>query len=71
MVTSGRQNTLTAAFSKTWTCLRMAGWPARAGVLERASMTRMLFRSVQFREANCLSDVAPSAADVASSARTR
>jgi hypothetical protein len=62
MVTSGRQNTLRPEFSKTWTCLRMAGWPARAGVLERASIARMLFRSVQFREKTCFSDVAPSSA---------
>ena len=60
MVTSGRQNTLRAEFSKTWTSLRMAGWPARTGVLERASITRMLFRSVQFREATRFTDVAPS-----------
>ena len=70
MVTSGRQNTLTGAFSKTWTCLRMAGWPARAGVLERASITRMLFRSVQFREATRLSDV-PSPTDTPTSAPAR
>jgi hypothetical protein len=38
----------------------MAGWPARAGALERASITRMLFRSVQFCEATRFSDVAPS-----------
>jgi len=60
MVTSGRQNTLRAEYSKTWTCLRMAGWPARAGAFERASITRMLNRSVQFCEATCFSDVAPS-----------
>jgi hypothetical protein len=71
MVTSGRQNTLRAEFSKTWTCLRMAGWPARAGVLEQASITRMLFRSVQFCEATCHSDVAPSAAEAPASAPTR
>ena len=59
MVTSGRQNTLRAEFSKTWTCLRLAGWPAQAGALERASIARMLFRSVQFREATWCSDVAP------------
>jgi hypothetical protein len=35
----------------------MAGWPARAGALERASITRMLFRSVQFRAAACCSDI--------------
>ena len=62
MVTSGRQNTLRAEFSKTWTCLRMAGWPARAGAFERAVITRMLFRSVQFREATRFTDV-PSSAD--------
>jgi hypothetical protein len=71
MVTSGRQNTLTAEFSKTWTCLRMAGWPARAGALERASITRMLFRSVQFCESTCLSDVAPLTADAPSGASAR
>ena len=60
MVTSGRQNTLRAEFSKTWTCLRMAGWPGRAGALERASITRMLFRSVHFCEATWRSDIAPS-----------
>jgi hypothetical protein len=48
----------------------MAGWPARAGVLERASITRMLFRSVQFREETRFSDVAP-ASDVPSGVRTR
>ncbi len=63
MVTSGRQNTLRAAFSKTWTCFRLAGWHAQAGAFERASITRMLFRSVQFREATWCSDVAPAASD--------
>jgi hypothetical protein len=63
MVTSGRQNTLRAELSKTWTCLRLTGWPAQAGALERASIARMLFRSVQFREATWCSDVAPAAAD--------
>jgi hypothetical protein len=48
----------------------MAGWPARAGVLERASITRMLFRSVQFREATRLSDV-PSSPDTPTSASAR
>jgi hypothetical protein len=57
MVTSGRQNTLAPEFSKKWTCLRMAGWPARAGALERASIARMLFRSVQFRAATWRSDI--------------
>jgi hypothetical protein len=57
MVTSGRQNTLGAEFSKTWTCLRMAGWPGRAGALERDTIARMLFRSVQFRAATWRSDV--------------
>ena len=72
MVTSGRQNTLRDEFSKTWTCLRMAGWPARAGALERASITRMLLKSVQFREATHCSDVAPpSLADAPSGATTR
>ena len=71
MVTSGRQNTLRAEFSKTWACLRLAGWPARAGVLERASITRMLFKSVQFCEATRFSDVAPSAADAPSGVSTR
>jgi hypothetical protein len=71
MVTFGRQNTLRPEFSKTWTCLRMAGWPARAGVLERASITRMLFRSVQFCEATRFTDVAPSSADTPSGAATR
>ena len=66
MLTSGRQKTLTAEFSKTWTCLRMAGWPARTGVLERAAITRMLFRSVQFCEATCRSDVAASSTDAPS-----
>jgi len=70
MVTSGRQNTLRAEFSKTWACLRLAGWPARAGVLERASITRMLFKSVQFCEATRFSDVA-SAADAPSGVSTR
>ena len=59
MVTAGRQNTLRAEFSKTWTNLRLAGWPARAGAFERAAITRMLFRSVQFREETWRSDVAP------------
>ena len=68
MVTSGRQNTLRAEFSKTWTCLRLAGWPAQAGALERASIARMLFRSVQFREATWCSDVAPAASDRAARA---
>jgi hypothetical protein len=63
MVTSGRQNTLRAEFSRTWTCLRLAGWPGRAGALERASITRMLFRSVQFCETAWRSDVAPPRAD--------
>ena len=49
----------------------MAGWPARAGVLERASIARMLFRSVQFREATCHSDVAPSTADAPAGAPMR
>ena len=71
MVTSGRQNTLRAEFSKTWTCLRLAGWPARAGVLERASITRMLFKSVQFCEATRFSDVAPLPADAPSGVSTR
>jgi hypothetical protein len=71
MVTSGRQNTLRPEFSKTWTCLRMAGWPARAGVLERASITRMLFRSVQFCEATCCSDVAPSPVEAPGEVATR
>jgi hypothetical protein len=71
MVTSGRQNTLRAEFSKTWTCLRMAGWPARVGVLERASITRMLSKSVQFCEATCFSDVAPSSRDARVGASTR
>lgn len=60
MVTSGRQNTLRAEFSKTWSSLRLAGWPGRAGALERAAITRMLFRSVQFCEATWRSDIAPS-----------
>lgn len=63
MVTSGRQNTLRAEFSKTWSSLRLAGWPARAGARERASITQMLFRSVQFCEATWRSDVAPSATE--------
>jgi len=63
MVTSGRQNTLRVEFSKTWNCLRLAGWPARAGAFERASIARMLFRSVQFREATRCSDVAPPPGD--------
>jgi hypothetical protein len=71
MVTSGRQNTLRPEFSKMWSCLRMAGWPARAGVLERASIARMLFRSVQFREATCFSDVAPSSVDAPSGGSLR
>jgi hypothetical protein len=72
MVTFGRQNTLRAEFSKTWTCLRMAGWPARAGALERASIARMLFKSVQFCEATRCSDVAACAsADAPSGASTR
>ena len=70
MVTSGRQNTVRAEFSKTWTCLRMAGWPARAGAFERAAITRMLFRSVQFREASCFTDV-PSSAEAPQRAATR
>ena len=49
----------------------MAGWPARTGVLERASITRMLLRSVQFCEATCFSDVAPSSADVPASVPAR
>ena len=49
----------------------MACWPARAGVLERASITRMLFRSVQFCEATRHSDVAPSTADAPAGASTR
>ena len=63
MVTSGRQNTLRVEFSRTWTCLRLAGWPGRAGALERASIARMLFRSVQFRESTWRSDVEPSTTD--------
>jgi hypothetical protein len=48
----------------------MAGWPARAGAFERASLTRMLIRSVQFCEATCFSDVAASS-DAPSGASTR
>jgi len=71
MVTAGRQNTLRAQFSKTWTCLRIAGWPARAGAVERASILRMLSRSVQFREATRFTDVAPAASDAPTGAPTR
>jgi hypothetical protein len=48
----------------------MAGWPARAGAFERAAITRMLFRSVQFCEATRFTDV-PSPADAPQSAATR
>jgi hypothetical protein len=58
MVTSGRQNTLRGAFSQTWPNLRVAGWPARPGAAEEAALTRLLLRSVQFREATQLSDIA-------------
>ena len=61
MVTSGRQNTVRTAFSEAWPNLRVAGWPARPGRAEGAALTRMLVRSVQFREATRLSDVAPAA----------
>lgn len=63
MVASGRQNTLGAEFSRTWTCVRMAGWPGRTGAAEQAAITRLLLRSVQFRAAACRSDVAPVDAD--------
>jgi hypothetical protein len=49
----------------------MAGWPARVGAFERASITRMLNRSVQFCEATYFSDVAPSSSDASSGASMR
>jgi hypothetical protein len=49
----------------------MAGWPARTGAVERAAITRMLLKSVQFREATHCSDVAPSPLADAPSATTR
>jgi len=57
MLTSGRQNTFGAEFSRTRALLRFAGWPVAAHRTERDAITQRLFRSVQFRAATCLSDV--------------
>jgi hypothetical protein len=56
MLTSGRQNTFGAEFSRTRALLRFTGWPVTAHNAERVAIAQLLFRSVQFRAATCLSD---------------
>ncbi len=56
MLTSGRQNTFGAESSRTRAFLRFTGWPVTAHSAEQVAIAQMLFRSVQFRAATCLSD---------------
>jgi len=56
MLTSGRQNTLGGESSRTRAFLRFTGWPVAAHSAEQVAITRLLFRSVQFRAATSLSD---------------